>query len=140
MKKFALVAAVIGLSLNWNVAAAAADEIDLKAFEKSVDKALKAYNAGDHKDFWAEFSKTVDALKTKETFDLLYTNGYKTTYGKLVKRGDLMKDKSVLTGDIGLARYTAEFEKDKKVEIDINWVRDGNDIKFQQIQINKPQD
>jgi hypothetical protein len=140
MKKFALIAAVTGLSLSWNMPAAAADGVDLKTLEKSVDKALKAYNDGDHKNFWAEFSKTVDALKTKEIFDVLYTNGYKATYGKLVKRGELIKDRSELTGETGLARYKAEFEKDKKVQIDINWVKEGNEIKFQQIQINKLQE
>jgi hypothetical protein len=58
-------------------------------------------------------------------------------YGKLVKRGGLIKDKSVLDGEIGLARYTAEFEKGKKPEIDVNWVKEDKTIKFMQIQINK---
>jgi hypothetical protein len=121
-------------------ATAADDKIDVKALEKSLDKALKAYNDDDPKKFWAEFCAAADALKTRETFDALYTNGYKKTYGKFVKRGDLLKDKSTLDGEIGLVRYTAEFEKGKKLEIDANWVKEGKEIKFMQIQINKPQE
>jgi len=140
MKRLLIVVSVVVLSLNRMAGAADEEKIDVKVLEKSVDNALKAYNDDDDKKFWAEFSKDVDALKTKETYDALYTNGYKKLFGKLVKRGDMIKDKSVLTGDIGLVRYKAEFDKDKKVEIDINWVKEGKDIKFQQIQINKQQE
>jgi ribosomal protein S20 len=140
MKRSGLIAGILALSLHCMVAMAAEEKIDVKTLEKSVDKALKAYNDDDHKKFWAEFSKMADALKTKEIFDALYTNGYKKTFGKLVKRGDLIQDKSTLEGEIGLARFTAEFEKDKKLEVDVNWVKEGKDIKFQQIQINKPQE
>jgi hypothetical protein len=137
MKSMSMFAGALLLLLSRVTVAADEDKIDLKALEKNVDNALKAYNEDDYKKFWAEFSKSVDALKTKETYDALYTNGYKKLYGKMVKRGDLIKDKSVVTGEIGLVRYLAEFDKDKKLEIDINWVKEGKDIKFQQIQINK---
>jgi hypothetical protein len=137
MKRMVLIAGVLGLYLGW-IALAVADEIDLKAFEKSVDNALKAYNDDDYKKFWADFSKMADALKTKKTFEALYTNGYKKLYGNHVKRGDMIKEKSSLDGDIGLVRYWAEFEKDKKLEIDINWVKEDKTVKFIQIQINKP--
>ncbi len=140
MKKLCLVAGILVLSLSQMSVTADEEKIDVKALEKSVDNALKAYNDDDHKKFWAEFCKAADALKTKETYDALYTNGYKRMYGKLVKRGDMIQDKSALTGEIGLVRFKAEFDKDKKVEIDINWVKEGKDIKFQQIQINKQQE
>jgi hypothetical protein len=79
-----------------------------------VDRALKAYNGDDHKNFWAEFCTAANPLKTKENFDALYTNGFKPQFGKCVKRGDLLKEKSNLDGGIGLVRYKAEFEKEKK--------------------------
>src|SRR5260221_6359100 len=128
MKRLALIAGVAAAWICPTAATAEEEKIDVKALEKSVDNALKAYNDDDYKMFWAEFSKTVDALKTKETYDALYTNGSKKMFGKLVKRGDMIKDKSVLTGEIGLVRYMAEFDKDKKVEISINWVKDGKEI------------
>jgi hypothetical protein len=140
MKRLALVAGLLALLLNRGLVMAGEDPIDLKALEKSVDKALKAYNEGDSKAFWADFSATVNALKTKEAFDAIYTNGYKKLYGDFVKRGDLVKDKSVLEGEIGLVRYKAEFDKDKKLEIDVNWIKEDKKIKFMQIQINKPQE
>ena len=138
MKRWGLVTGLVVALLSQT--SATAGEIDVKALEKNLEKALKAYNDDDHKKFWAEFCAAADALKTKETFDALYTNGYKKLYGKLVKRGDLLKDKSALEGEIGLVRYMAEFEKGKKLEIDVNWVKEGKEIKFMQIQINKPQE
>ena len=60
-------------------------------------------------------------------------------YGKFVKRGGLVKEKSALTGKVGLVRYKAEFEKNKKLVIDANWVTEGKKVKFLQIQINKQQ-
>jgi hypothetical protein len=140
MKRLAWVTGLSVLLLTRVLATAGEEKIDVKALEKSLEKALKAYNDDDHKKFWAEFATSVNALKTKETFDALYTNGYKKEHGKFVKRGDLVKEKSTLEGEIGLVRYKAEFEKDKKVEIDVNWVKEDKKIKFIQIQINKPQE
>jgi hypothetical protein len=140
MKRLALLAGLAAFLLSGALATAGEEKIDVKALEKSLEKALKAYNDDDHKKFWAEFSSTVNALKTKETYDALYTNGYKKEYGKFVKRGDLVKEKSTLEGEIGLVRYKAEFDKNKKLEIDINWSKEDKKIKFMQIQIIKPQD
>jgi hypothetical protein len=122
------------------LAVAGDDPIDTKALEKSVENALKAYNDDDSKKFWEDFATSVNALKTKETYDALYTNGYKKLYGNFVTLGELIKDKSTLEGDIGLARYKAEFDKDKKIEVDVNWVKEDKKIKFMQIQINKQQE
>jgi hypothetical protein len=140
MKRFVLIAGFVVLSLCRLTIAADEEKVDIKVLEKNLDRALKAYNDDDHKKFWAEFSKMADALKTKETYDALYTIGYKPMYGKLVKRGEMIKDKSSLDGPIGLARYLAEFEKNKKVEIDVNFAIEGKDVKFIQIQINKVQE
>ena len=132
-----MIAGVFVGCLCGSIIAAEEEKIDVKVLEKNLDRALQAYNNDDHKKFWAEFAKTVDALKTKETYDALYTNGYKPMYGKLVKRGEMIKDKSALEGPVGLVRYLAEFEKNKKVEIDVNWEKEGKEVKFIQIQINK---
>jgi len=140
MKQLTWIAGIVALSLCRFSVAADGEKIDVKVLEKSLDNALKAYNDDDHKSFWAEFSKQADPFKTKETYDSLYTNGYKKTFGKLIKRGDLIKDKSVLEGKQGLVSYGAEFEKDKKVEIDAHWVLEGKGIKFIQIQMGRPKE
>jgi hypothetical protein len=132
-----MIAGVVIGCLCGSIIAAEEEKIDVKVLEKNLDRALQAYNNDDHKKFWAEFAKTVDALKTKETYEALYTNGYKPMYGKLLKRGEMIKDKSALEGPVGLVRYLAEFEKNKKVEIDVNWEKEGKEVKFIQIQINK---
>jgi hypothetical protein len=140
MKRLALVTGLIVVLLSRASVTAGAEKIDVKELEKAVERALKAYDDDDHKKFWAEFCTAANALKTKETFDALYTNGFKKQYGKCVKRGELLKDKSTLDGELGLVRYKAEFEKDKKAEIDINWVKEDNKIKFMQILIGKLQE
>jgi hypothetical protein len=133
MRKLLIAASLFVLLLARVSVRADESEIDAKALAEALDRALKAYNEDDHKQFWAEFGSAADALKTKETFGALYVNGYKKQFGKLVKRGDLIKDKSVLRGDLGLARYKAEFAQDKKVEIDVNWVIENKKIRFVQI-------
>jgi hypothetical protein len=140
MKRFVMLAGVVVLSLCRPTLAAEEEKVNIKVLETNLDRALKAYNDDDHKKFWAEFAKAADALKTKETYDALYTNGYKPMYGKLVKRGEMIKDKSGLDGPLGLVRFLAEFEKDKRVEIDVNWAKEGKDVKFIQILMNKPQE
>ena len=140
MKRLVMLAGVVVLSLCRPTLAAEEEKVNIKVLETNLDRALKAYNDDNHKKFWAEFAKSVEALKTKETYDALYTLGYKPMYGKLVKRGEMIKDKSALEGPLGLVRYLAEFEKDKKVEIDVNWAKEGKDVKFIQILMNKPQE
>jgi hypothetical protein len=137
MKRLALVAGLMVVLLSRGSVTAGEDKIDVKDLEKTLERALKAYNDDDHKKFWAEFCSAANALKTKETFDALYTNGYKKEFGKFVKRGDLLKDKSTLDGDLGLVRYKAEFANNKKLEIDVNWVKEDKKIKFMQILVNK---
>src|SRR5215475_13357919 len=67
MKRLGLVALVVILPFVITSLVAADEKIDVKAFEKTVDRALKAYNDNDYKKFWDEFAKAADALKTKET-------------------------------------------------------------------------
>src|SRR5262249_10858686 len=107
MIRLGMVVAILTVLLVSAPFAVADEKIDLKAFEKTVDRALKAYNDNDDKKFWAEFAKAADALKTKETFDALYTNGLKPLFGKFEKRGELMKEKTVLDGEVGVAFWKA---------------------------------
>jgi hypothetical protein len=140
MKRLGLVTGLLALLLNRGLVMAGEDPIDVKALEKSLEKALKAYNDDDSKKFWEDFATSANALKTKEIYDALYSNGYKKMYGNFVKLGALIKDKSTLEGEVGLARYNAEFDKEKKIEVDVNWIKEDKKIKFIQIQINKPQE
>jgi hypothetical protein len=137
MLRVGSVAAIMVLWLlpaNW---LAADEKIDVKALEKTVDRALKAYNDGDSKKFWSEFASRVDALKTKETFDALYTNGYKVMLGKFVARGSLVKEKSVLEGERGAVIWESQFEKSKKVRIEVNWEIESKEIKLIQMQFRQ---
>jgi hypothetical protein len=140
MRRLAFVAGLIMVLTGRASVKADGAEIDIKVLAEGLERALKAYNDDDPKKFWAEFCSAADALKTKETFAALYTNGYKKQFGKFVKCGELMKDKSTLQGDLGVARYKAEFAENKNLEIDVNWVREDKKIRFLQILVNKPQE
>jgi hypothetical protein len=115
------------------------DKIDVKELEKCLDRALKAYNGADHEKFWAEYCSAAKDLKTKQNFDDFRASIY-MNYGKFVKRGELVKDKSNLEGELGLVLYKAEFEKDKKVVISVTWVKEGKAIKLAQPKVGQPQE
>jgi hypothetical protein len=139
MKRSGLVTGLIVVLLCWVPVTASANKVDAKELEKSLDRALKAYNDADHVKFWAEYTSMANDLKTKKNFDDFRGSLYKQ-YGEFVKRGDLVKDKSNLEGEMGPAQWKAEFEKDKKVIIAVSWIKEGNAIKFAQIEIGPPQE
>jgi hypothetical protein len=134
MKRWGLITALLVVFQSGAPPIAGAEKIDVTALEKSVERALKAYNDGDHKKFWAEFATAANDQNTKANFDEFQTN-FSKQFGKFVKRGDLLKDKSSLEGEIRLGVYKAEFEKSKKLMIAVTWVKEGKEIKLVGIQI-----
>ncbi len=87
MKRFAFATGLAVILLSRVPATAGEDKIDVKALEENLEKALKAYNADDYQKFWAEFCSQADALKTKATYDALYTNGYKKQSDSAIRPG-----------------------------------------------------
>ena len=139
MKRFGVVSVLFVALLSWVPVTASENRIDVKELEKSLERALKALNDSDHEKFWAEYCSAANDLKTKQNFDDFRATIY-NQYGKFVKRGDLVKDKSILEGEMGLALYKAEFEKDKKLMISVTWIKEGKAIKLAQIEVGPLQE
>lgn len=133
--------AVFAFALVLSAALRADDEpkADLKKLEATMDRALKAFNEGDHKKFWAEFAKAADPLKTPEVFKALYLDGYQKTFGKYNEKSTrkFLEKRSALTGETILAMWQGEFEKNKKALIAANFQKEGNDYKLIQIQVHE---
>jgi hypothetical protein len=113
-----------------SISAYAADQ---KSLDTVVDKALAGYNAGDSKAFFADYAKMVAAVATEATFNAMYKGMYFQTYGKYISRQPI-KAETVLEGDTPLLVYQAEFEKNKKVKISVNFIKEDGAFKVMQIQ------
>lgn len=117
-------------------ASSSSSDSQLGTLEPILDKALAAYNKGDPKAFWADFSKQMSSITTKETFDALYVQGAKKEFGNFVSKV-IKKDECSFNADTPLLIYVGEFEKNKKVKISVNFIKDGNDLKLMQIRFDK---
>jgi hypothetical protein len=111
-----------------SISAYAADQ---KSLDAVVDKALVGYNAGDAKVFFADYAKMMAAIATDAAFDAMYKS---QPFGKYVSRQPI-KAETVLAGDSPLLVYQAEFEKNKKVKISVNFTKEDGAFKVMQIQI-----
>jgi hypothetical protein len=126
-----IVLCLAGLISNSAYSAHAAGAADSNALDATVDKAMAGYNAGDAKVFFADYAKMMAAVATEGTFNLMYKS---QPYGKYVSRTPI-KAETVLLGDNPLLVYQAEFEKNKKVKISVNFTKEDGAFKVMQIQI-----
>jgi hypothetical protein len=86
---------------SMSLVSVAADKTAPAALEASVDKALKAYNAGDWKAFFADYAQAMSALANEQTFKALYESAAKPQFGNYVSR-TLVAGESVTTGETPL--------------------------------------
>jgi hypothetical protein len=107
--------------------------VDSKPLDAMLDKALAGYNANDHTAFYGDFAKMMASIATQQVFNTMYRGMYFTTYGKYVTRTPI-KEQTVLLGDSPLLVYAAEFEKNKKVKISVNFIKEEGVFKIMQIQ------
>jgi hypothetical protein len=110
-----------------------------KDVEAILDKALQAFNADDHKAFFADFSKDMGAMANAQMYNALYGN-QKKVLGNYVTR-TFNKDRSNFQneeGVPGLFRYEADFEKQKGVAIEVNYLKEGGAWKLMQVLFSHP--
>jgi hypothetical protein len=105
-----------------------------------VENMLKAFNDQDSKAFYVDFAKAMAAIATEQAFKTLYTDMYMAQYGKYVSR-KLVTEKSVVTDDatVGLVVYSAVFEKNEKIQISVNVMREEGNWKLMQVQFGPEQ-
>jgi hypothetical protein len=112
----------------------AADKTAPAALEASVDKALKAYNAGDWKAFFADYAQSMSALANEQTFKALYESAAKPQFGNYVSR-TLIAGESVTTGETPLLVYKAKFSK-ADAKLSVNFIKEGSALKIMQLRID----
>ena len=114
----------------------AADKLDPKPLEAIIDNALKGYNDGDYKVFFADYAKSMAAVATEQTFKSMYTDQYKKNLGDYVSRKPIDKE-TVLMGDFPLMVFDAEFSKEKKVKLSVNFTKEDGKFKIMQMRFDK---
>ncbi|HMP02323.1 MAG TPA: hypothetical protein PKD86_15205 [Gemmatales bacterium] len=129
-----MLAVLVALLAGLTNAGAVEDKANVKDLEAIIDAAMKAYNEADWKAFFKDYSKDMAAIASEPTFKALYgPNAAMGQFGKFVKRLELIKDQSVLEGENVLAHWHAEFAKNKKVKISVNFVKEDGKYRIQQI-------
>jgi len=111
----------------------AADKTAPAALETSVDKAMKAYNAGDWKAFFADYAQSMSAIATEQTFKALYESGAKPQFGNYVSR-TLIAGESSINDEAPLLVYKAKFAKGE-AKLSVNFIKEGSAMKLMQVQI-----
>ena len=107
-----------------------------KALDAIVENAMKGYNAGDAKVFFADYAKSLSAIATPATFDALYTNMAMKEFGKYVSK-KLIPGESVAQGETPLLVFEAKFEKNARVKLSINFLQEEGKPKLMQVTIAK---
>ena len=128
--------AVLLCSFTLNAKAAAGKDAPpevFKGLEEKVDKLLKAYNDNDWKAFFGDYAKSMSALATEPTYKMLYGD---KGFGKFVSK-KLIDKETVSAGNLPLLVYEAEFEKEKKVKISVNFTKEDDQFKIMQVRFDK---
>ena len=115
-----------------------AGDADAKKLAGQVEKLLEAYNKDDVKAFFSGWSKSVEAITTDATYDVLYKKTAKKDLGdykpKTIK---LRKEGSVLSGDFLVVYFEAEFAKEKAGLITVNFAKEKGEYRFIQVKMEK---
>lgn len=127
--------AVMVLCLSIPTLAFAADSTELKKLDTMIDKALTAYNNKDWKAFYADWAESMSSIATEQSFNALYTGMYQNNFGHYKSRKPIPAE-TVLSCDspVGLIVSSGVFEKNEKVKISVNVIREKDSWKIMQIQ------
>ena len=110
-------------------------EEEFKVLDAMVGQMVNAYNAGDWKAFYKNYAKAMSALATEQAFTTLYTNNYKKTFGDIKSRKLNTARTTMPTAMNGLIVYDVTCSKKNGI-LAVNWMKEGNDWKMQQVQLN----
>lgn len=107
-----------------------------KPFEVIVDKTMKAYNEGDSKAFFADYAKAMASIASPAMFDALYKEMALKQFGKYVSKS-FIAGQSVVEGETPLLVFEAKFEKNPKVKLAFNFMKEEGKPKVMQVTIEK---
>lgn len=115
-----------------------AGDADNKKLSGQVEKLLEAYNKDDVKAFFSVWAKSVQAITTEATYDVLYKKTAKKDLGDYkLKSLKLRKEGSVLSGDFLVVYFEAEFTKEKSGLITVNFAKEDGEYRFIQVKMEK---
>ncbi len=137
MKVFSLFVLTIALLFSGALQAGMMPPPELmKALDTRVDGLMAAYNAGDDKAFYADWAASMAALCTPQVFKMMFVDGHMKNFGAYKSR-KIIEAETVIVPDVpnGLLVYSAEFEKNAKIKLSINLIKEGDEWKFQQVTI-----
>lgn len=138
MRTAAVMILVICLSISTRVTHAEEPAADPKQLTAQVEKLLAAYNKDDTKAFFADWSKSVAALATPQTYDALYKNMAKKDLGDYQPNTlTLRKEGSLLSGDFLVVYFEGKFAKDVPGLVSVNFQKEDGGYKFIQVQLSK---
>jgi|GEM_PF-3220511 len=101
--------------------------------DKMVQNAMKAFNAGDAKAFFADYSKSSSAIATPEIYKAMYEDMYKAKVGKFVSMTFVPAESSI-NDDAPLLIYAGKFEKGTG-KIAVNFIKEDAGLKIIQVMI-----
>jgi len=109
---------------------------EMAALDKQIDKLMLAFNDKDTKVFYSDWSKSMAALCTPAMFKMMFVDMHMKKYGKYVSREIIEAETVVMANQPNaLLVYKAEFEKNKKVKLAINLIKEDGKWKIQQVSL-----
>ena len=109
---------------------------EMAALDKQIDKLMLAFNDKDTKVFYSDWSKSMTALCTPAMFKMMFVDMHMKKYGKYVSREIIEAETVVMANQPNaLLVYKAEFEKNKKVKLAINLIKEDGKWKIQQVSL-----
>ena len=109
---------------------------EMAALDKQIDKLMLAFNDKDTKVFYSDWSKSMAALCTPAMFKMMFVDMHMKKYGKYVSREIIEAETVVIANQPNaLLVYKAEFEKNKKVKLAINLIKEDGKWKIQQVSL-----
>ncbi len=137
--RLALLWIVVGFLASAHPSAHGAEPMaDPKQLTAQVEKLLAAYNKDDSKTFYADWAKSVAAITTPQTYDLLFKNMAKKELGDYQPNTlALRKEGSVLSGEFLVVYFEAKFAQDVPGLVSVNFQHEDGKYKFLQVQLSK---
>lgn len=99
-----------------------------------VDAAMEGYNKEDHKVYFADFCKAMEAVATEQTFRTMVQGMWKKENGAF-KAKKLLDDRCSFNDQVPLLMFEAEFENGKRL-LAVNFTREGDLFRVMQISVN----
>ncbi|MEW6711565.1 MAG: hypothetical protein AB1403_17210, partial [Candidatus Riflebacteria bacterium] len=133
MKKVLFLALMV-FAASVLLAGAMPSEDVMKALDAKVDGLMAAYNDGNATEFYAGWASAMAGVCTPQVFQMMFVDGHMKNFGAYKSR-KIIEAETVVMAEVpnGLLVYEAEFEKNAKIKLSINLMKENDEWKFQQV-------